>query len=140
MDEIVIDDEYIERVSGEFSRWAFFLNIVIGFTSFTFALACLGTQNPAPNAGLSLVVVFAIYFSGINAFPGEIRKLRVLAKTSKKARIVLYGLRKEFQSPSKFAARHTVFYLGFGYLLLVAFCPLLNAELAKIGIGPLPCG
>jgi hypothetical protein len=140
MDEIVIDDEYIERVSAEFSRWAFFLNIVIGFTSFTFALACLGTQNPSFNAWLSLGVVAAIYFSGINLFPGEIRKLRALAKTSKKARIVLFGLRKEFQSPLKFAVRHTVFYLGLGYLLIVAFCPLLSAELQKIGLGSLPCG
>lgn len=126
MNEIIINDEYIEELREQFCRWAAFLNMGFGLVSFTLALACLGTKTPAINAWLSLIVVGFIRYKGNNFFPEEILRLRKTAKTDLKSRVVLHGLSKEFLSIHAAVIQYPIFLLGYLLLAIIAISPVLT--------------
>ncbi len=64
--------EKIERQTN------FFLNTVMGFISFNFGLACLGTEHPSRYAWVSIVFTtgIAIVYSKKNSSAQEMKRLR----------------------------------------------------------------
>jgi hypothetical protein len=129
MNEISVNEEYLNELREQFKKWADFLNIGFGLLSFTLALACLGTKTPVVNAWLSLVVVSYIRYKGSNIFPGEILRLREEAKADQSSRVVLNGLSKEFLSVKALVTGYPIFLLGFVLLALIAASPLLSRSL-----------
>jgi len=80
MEQIKIDGLDLEKIDSQFEVWANFLNLGLGITSFTFALASLGTESPVFNSILSLVVVLILRIRGKEYFPTEYSRLRDLAQ------------------------------------------------------------
>lgn len=125
MSEILVTDEYINKLREQFKKWADFLNIGFGFVSFSLALACLGTKTPVLNAWFSLAVVTFIRYNGSHIFPSEILRLRKFAKTDQSARVVLDGLQKEFMSLKAMIVGYPIFLLGYILLAVIAGSPRL---------------
>jgi hypothetical protein len=125
MDEISVNNEYINELREQFKKWADFLNMGFGFVSFSLALACLGTKTPVLNAWLSLAVVAFIRYKGSHIFPSEILRLRKAAKTDQSARVVLHGLSKEFMSLKAMITDYPIFLLGYVLLAVIAASPWL---------------
>jgi hypothetical protein len=126
MEAISITDQYINDLRERFEKWANFLNMSFGLVAFTFALACLGTKTPAVNAWLSVAVLAFIRYKGNHIFPAEILRLRRLAKTDQKARVVLQGLDREFLSLRAAIVGYPIFLIGYVLLAVIAFSPLLS--------------
>ena len=133
MNQITIDDEYINELREQFKKWADFLNMGFGFVSFTLALTCLGTKTPSLNAWLSLVVVAFIRYKGSHIFPAEVIRLRKAAKADQNARIVLNGLNKEFLSAKAMIIGYPVFLLGYLLLCLIAVSPWVVPVMPVLG-------
>lgn len=100
--------------------FSYFLNTGIGLLAFTLGLASLGTNSPALNASLSLIVIILVRINGASFFPREIQRLRKLAKTDSKAKIVLDGLEsKHFGFKSNFTKYH-LFAFGLIFLIVIS--------------------
>ncbi len=121
MEKIVVTDEYLEDIESQFEIWATYLNTGVGLFAFTLALACLGTNSPATNAWLSIIVISLTYKNGRKFFPAEINKLRSLAKTDKKAQVVLNGLMETHLGFKTNFTKYPLFVFGYVFLFLIAF-------------------
>lgn len=128
-----ITDEYLAEVRERFEKWADFLNMSFGLVAFTLALACLGTKMPALNAWFSLAVLAVVRFKGRHLFPAEIIRLRKLAKTDEKARVLLRGLESEFLSLKTAITVYPIFLLGYVLLAVIAFSPVLSVAFPWLG-------
>jgi len=121
MEKIVITDEYLTDIESQFETWASYLNTGVGLVAFTLALACLGTNSPAINAWLSILVISLTYKNGRKFFPAEINNLRSLAKKDKKAKLVLDGLMKTHFGFKTNFTKYPLFMFGYIFLFLIAF-------------------
>lgn len=125
MNEISVNDEYINELREQFRKWADFLNMGFGLVSFSLALACLGTKTPVFNAWLCLAVMAFIRYKGSHIFPTEIIRLRKAAKGDQNSRVVLHGLSKEFLGITAMIKDYPVFLVGYLLLAVIATSPWL---------------
>lgn len=134
MEEYVIKDELIAKVREQFKQWAMFLNNGVGLLSFTLGLGCLGTNIPWVSAIFSIVLVILVRNQGKHFFPSEIKKLRDIAKTNEKARVLLKGLEAEYFSKTKLVKEYPTFLFGFIFLMSIALSPTFLGFSASVSI------
>jgi len=127
MEQIKIDGLDLEKIDSQFEVWANFLNLGLGITSFTFALASLGTESPVFNSILSLVVVLILRIRGKEYFPTEYSRLRDLAQKNPQAKIAFDGLQKKYFGFASNFTRYHLFMFGLVFLLLIP----LSHQIAK---------
>jgi len=92
-----ITEETLRTLEREYSTWAFILNNVLGVTSFTLGISCLGTPRPDITGWMSLVFMLIVGITARKDFPKTLIQLRD-AKLSELEQLTRDGLRKKYLS------------------------------------------
>ncbi|WP_152558641.1 hypothetical protein [Endozoicomonas numazuensis] len=120
---ITINGLDLDAIIDELEQWFSFLNTVIGIMSFTLALACLGTNTPAFNALLSVIIVILAVEQQKRFYLEKVRKLRKSAKKNETADLILEGFESRHLSTIKIMLRLPMYWLGFGLLICIMISP-----------------
>lgn len=124
---IVVNSELVKESDQEITQWYTYLNNILGFVSFTFALGVQGTPNVYFNAALSLFwVLIAHYWIGNNRFPKHLSHLRNSKEEG--SRNLAFHIEKHHLSYWTIIKKAPLFLIGYIYLLLLT---LMNFECVR---------
>lgn len=124
---IIVDADLVEETEKEIAQWYAYLNNIIGFISFTFALAVQGTPNVYFNAAIALIwVLIAHFWVEKNKFPQHLAYLR--SSQEKGSKNLAVHIEKQHLSYWKIVKKAPLFLIGYLYLLLLT---LMNFDYFK---------
>ena len=124
---IRVASELVEETEQEIAQWYTYLNNIIGFISFTFALAVQGTPNVYLNAAIALMwVLIAHFWIDRNKFPKHLSYLRN-SKESGSTHLAI-NIEKYHLNYWKTIKKAPLFFIGYLYLLLLT---LMNFDYFK---------
>ncbi|MFC4258557.1 hypothetical protein ACFOZ5_05840 [Marinobacter lacisalsi] len=114
-----INEDTLNKIEAEYSKWGEYLNGGLGLLSFSFGLSCLGTPRPDITGSISLVfiIIFSIY--GKEHFPEKLKELRK-KELSGVDELTLLRIEKRYFGISALFRNFPVYLIGWTFLGLVA--------------------